>query len=219
ASGFSTLTMFAGRANSTTVRITGINSFNNTVTLTGSWNPVTLNGPSFIFTPVNVTATKIGSVNSTLTISTSPFTLAGNYTLTITATSITPGGNLIHEIALTIFVRGDFALKPSTTSQGLASNSSVTITIGLNSTGFTGPVNMSSSIIPSSVGAGPTLPTVSFTPLTVKLTAGGTNTTTLTLTAASNVPAGRYNVTITGTNGRLVHSTLILVTIGSTFTF
>src|SRR3989449_753764 len=217
-SGSSTLTMLAGKTNSTTVRITGINSFNNTVTLTGTWNPVTLNGPSFLFAPVNVTATKIGSVNSTLTISTSPFTLAGNYTLTITATSITPGGNLVHEIALTIFVRGDFALKPSTTSQGLASNSSVTITIGLNSTGFTGPVNMSSSIIPSSVGAGPTLPTASFSPLTVKLSAGGTNTTTLTLTAASNVPAGRYNVTITGTNGRLVHSTLILVTVGANFT-
>ncbi|TMI60902.1 hypothetical protein E6H16_07445 [Candidatus Bathyarchaeota archaeon] len=217
-SGSSTLTMLAGRTNSTTVRITGINSFNNTVTLTGSWNPVTLNGPSFLFAPVNVTATKIGSVNSTLTISTSPFTLAGNYTLTITATSITPGGNLIHEITLTIFVRGDFALKPSATTQGLASNSSVTITIGLNSTGFTGPVNMSSSIIPSSVGAGPTLPTASFSPLTVKLSAGGTNTTTLTLTAASNVPAGRYNVTITGTNGRLVHSTLILVTVGANFT-
>src|SRR2546425_6409495 len=217
-SGSSTLTMLAGRTNSTTVRITGINSFNNTVTLTGTWNPVTLNGPSLLFAPVNVTATKIGSVNSTLTISTSPFTLAVNYTLTITATSITPGGNLVHEIALTIFVRGDFALKPSTTSQGLASNSSVTITIGLNSTGFTGPVSMSSSIIPSSVGAGPTLPTASFSPLTVKLTAGGTNTTTLTLTAASNVPAGRYNVTITGTNGRLVHSTLILVTVGANFT-
>src|SRR2546428_11094468 len=218
ASGSSTLTMLAGRTNSTSVRSTGINSFNNTVPLTGSGNPVTLNGPSFLFAPVNVTATKIGSVNSTLTISTSPFPLASNYTLTVTATSITPGGNLIHEITLTIFVRGDFALKPSATTQGLASNSSVTITIGLNSTGFTGPVNMSSSIIPSSVGAGPTLPTASFTPLTVKLTAGGTNTTTLTLTAASNVPAGRYNATITGTNGRLVHSTLILVTVGANFT-
>src|SRR2546430_16653735 len=124
--------MLAVSTNSTTVRFTGINSFNNPVPLTVTWNPVTRNGPSLLFAPVNVTATKIGSVNSTLTISTSPFTLAGNYTLTITATSITPGGNLIHEITLTIFVRGDFALKPSATTQGLASNSSVTITIGLN---------------------------------------------------------------------------------------
>src|SRR5437899_11540936 len=115
--------MLAGTTNSTTVRTTGINSLKNTVKLTGTWNPGALNGPSFLFAPVHVTATKIGSVTSTLTISTSSFTLAGNYTLTITATSITPGGNLIHEIALTIFVRGDCALKPSPTTHGLASNS------------------------------------------------------------------------------------------------
>src|SRR5207245_4175384 len=108
-SGSSTLSILAGRTNSTTVRITGINSFNNTVTLTGTWNPVTLNGPSFLFAPVNVTVTKIGSVNSTLTISTSPCTHAANYTLTITATAIMPAGNHDHPTILNITSRGAVA--------------------------------------------------------------------------------------------------------------
>lgn len=69
--------------------------------------------------------------------------------------------------------------------------------------GFTGDVVVSVSNLPNGV-------TVSYNPTVIQ---GGSGTSTITLTAASTVPLGTYEITLTGNSGSLTHWTTVPLTV------
>lgn len=95
----------------------------------------------------------------------------------------------------------DFTIGVSPPSQTVPRNgSSVTYTVTLTSTnGFSGNVNLSVSGLPGKVTGG-------FSPNPVSLTAGGTGTSTLTITAQRGGPTGAFTLIVTGTSGSNSHS-------------
>ncbi len=97
----------------------------------------------------------------------------------------------------------DFSVSATTDSQTVKAGATATFTANvapLNS--FTGVVTMSATGFPTGV-------TAAFAPSTV--TASGNST--LTLTAAKSTTAGTYFLSITGTDGALVHSTNVSLTV------
>jgi hypothetical protein len=69
--------------------------------------------------------------------------------------------------------------------------------------GFSGYVSLSASVAPILSNG----PTVSFNVLNVSVPSGGSGTTAILVSTASNTPLGNYTVTITGTSGSLSHTT------------
>ena len=71
--------------------------------------------------------------------------------------------------------------------------------------GFTGDVTLGATNLPNGI-------TPSYSPVTVH---GGNGTSTVTLTAASNLPLGNYTFTLNGNSGSLTHSSPVQVTVNS----
>ena len=97
----------------------------------------------------------------------------------------------------------DFSISASPTSltiqQGSSGSSTVTVT-SIN--GFNQPVQLSVSGAPSGV-------TATVSPSQVTPPAGGTATSTLTVSVGTAATPGSYTLTVTGTSGALTHSTYI----------
>jgi hypothetical protein len=148
--------------------------------------------------------------SSTLSISTSSSTSAGNYALTIAATdSNTASGNALNAqitLAVNPGTSPDFSISATPSSQTVPVGGSTTYTTSISTqNGFTGAVSLSVSGLPS--GA-----TGSFNPTSIS---GGSGNSTLTVTTASTTATGSYTLTITGASGGLTHSmtvTLVLTT-------
>jgi len=88
----------------------------------------------------------------------------------------------------------------------LVPGGSVSFTITLTPLyGFSGDVTLGITDLPTGI-------TPSYSPVTVK---GGNGTATITLTAASTVALGNYNVTLSGNSGTLTHSTTVPVSVNS----
>ena len=170
-------------------------------------------GPSTLFEscPASITLASGGTATATCFVS-SP--TAGSNTLTITGTFICGdcyyNGKDTNTLTTTVTVIGpsvsDFFLSssPSSLTIPLASFgiSNLTLT-SLNN--FTGVVSLSSTV---STGL-----TVSISPNSVSLTAGGTVASKLTVTSTASTPTGSYNVTITGASGTRTHSIVLTVTV------
>jgi hypothetical protein len=139
--------------------------------------------------------------SSTLTVTTSAATAGGSYTLTLTGTS----GALMHTGTVSLVVNAQsFALSSAPSSQTLqqgggSTTYNVTIT---PSGGFTSPVNLSVSGLPT--GA-----TGTFSPNPA------TTTATLTITTSASTPVGSSTLTITGVGGGLTRSTTVSVTVST----
>lgn len=69
--------------------------------------------------------------------------------------------------------------------------------------GFTGDIVVGVTNVPNGI-------TPSYNPVVIK---GGSGTSTITLTAASNMPLGYYTATLTGSSGSLYHSTTVPFTV------
>src|SRR5207244_10605005 len=98
---------------------------------------------SFNVNPVVISSAS--SASSSLTISTTPSTPAGDYTVTITGRY----GTVSHSATVTITVTGDFSVTVTPTNPAVAVGSSSNVIISLNSTGLSGQVSLSASILPS----------------------------------------------------------------------
>jgi len=99
----------AGNSTSYTITVAALNGFSGSVALTASGLPT---GATVSFTPASVS----GSGSSTLAVSTSSTTPAGNYTLTITGTS----ASLMHTARVTLVVNPARCLTSGTTWQNTA---------------------------------------------------------------------------------------------------
>ncbi len=186
----SSQTVTAGGNTTYTATITGLNGFSGSVALTASGLP---SGATGVFNPTSVS----GSGSSTLTVTTSSTTPAGTNTITITGTS----GSLVHSTTVTLIVTAvpDFTIAASPGSQTITAGNNTTYTATISAlNGFSGSVALTVSGLPS--GA-----TGAFNPTSVT----GSGSSTLTVTTATNTPAGTNTLTIKGVSGSLTHTTTV----------
>ena len=135
----------------------------------------------------------------------------GTENVTIPAGATTTGrikveaiGNIFFDInnaniTVTASPTTDFAFGASATSTSACPAGTPTVTIPVTVTGTPGPVTFAAT---AGVPAGATV-TFAPNPLT------GAGNTVATLNNASTVPAGTYNITVTGTAGTITHTTMI----------
>jgi hypothetical protein len=202
----SSQTVSQGGNTTYTVSLTRLNGFTGAVSLTVSGLPSGATG-SFSANPIGSSQS-----SSVLTVTTSSATPTGNYKLSIKGTS----GNLSNSTSVTLVVpktqAPDFTIDASTTSQQVLQGDQATYKISVSSVdGFTSPVSLSVSGLPSGVTA-----TASPNPVTPKPKG---ETLKLTVVAASNASTGNYTLTITGTSGGVVHSTQVALTVLETVSF
>jgi hypothetical protein len=120
----------------------------------------------------------------------------------VTVTGIS--GSLSHNVTITVNVGGsqDFQISTSPTSISLypgGTNSSIVSITPIN--GFTGSVSLSAAS-PSG-----------FSEVFSNNPVAAGSTSTLTISAASNVAVGTYTITVTGASGNLTHSVHLSVTV------
>jgi hypothetical protein len=156
--------------------------------------------PSGITPSYNPVVIKGGSGTSTITLTAASNMPLGNYTATLTGSS----GSLYHSTTVPFAVNdsvGDWTGYVVQQSQNIAPGGTTTYQIvaqALN--GFTGTIALNVSGLPP--GA-----TATFNPPTIS---GGGGSTVLTVTTASTTPQPQiYNLTVTGTNGILTHTTTV----------
>jgi hypothetical protein len=102
----------------------------------------------------------------------------------------------------------DFSLSVLPTSQSISRGSPTTYTVTVTAlNGFTGPVNLTSSISPSATGV-----TMSFKPPAVTL--GTSSSSTLTVGTSRRTTKHAYSITITAKSGSLVHSVTVTLIVG-----
>jgi len=207
-----TVTILAGAAGNSTLTVTAVNGFNGTVNLQLT--------PSTGLTATTTSATIVGSGSSAMSVSAST---SGDYSVTARASS----GSLSHTILVTIHVL-DYSLvgKPVSIIAPIGSSASsmltlqslnryagnISLTYTVQATGGASPLGgfggggHSITLAPPSV-----LPTVSISPQSFQLFAGGTQQSTVTISLPSNLPTGSYTVTVTASDGSLSRQIVISV--------
>jgi plastocyanin len=142
---------------------------------------------------------------STFFSSSTPITLSftanlpGTYTYYCTVHPTSMLGSFIVKAA------PDYALSANPTSLTLAQGNSTTSTVTVASlSGFTGVVNLSTGVSPPG-------PATVISPNSVTVPSNGNSLATLTVSAVTSTPAGKYNVTVTGSNGTTTRSVIIPV--------
>jgi len=198
----SPLTVEQGSTVSSTVNMTSLNSYNLAIALTTALSPAT-SMLTVMLTPSVVTPTANVRASSTMTVVAQPGTAIGSYTVTLTAT----GGTKSHTATVTIIVVAvpDFSIAPSPASLTVFQNAANTTTLTLTSVGgFTGDVSLTLTAPFATIGvAGGGSP--------LRLTSGGTNTTTLAVYPSSQTTPGSYTISVTGTSGILLHTVNISI--------
>jgi hypothetical protein len=193
----SSLTTVAGEAKPTTLTLSSLNGFTGSITLSASVSPSTAVW-SCAFSPTSVTL----GTTTTASISCS-FRDAGSYTVTVTGTS----GSAV-ATANVIYTVTDFSLSVSPASITLPAGRSGTVSLSLNSlNGYTGSATVSIWFnLPSCA-------TASFTPSILTPPAGGTASSTISLTIGSACQGTSVYVYVQGIDsGGESHCTYFLLT-------
>ena len=180
----------SGLSATSTISLHSTGGFTGTVDLTATSSPA---GISVTCVPSGISGTQ----TSTCTLGGST---PGSYTVTVTGTN----ESLVHTTSIGVTVTApptpDFSISANPASVAFVADQSATSTISLTSTGgFTGAVALTAASAPSGV-------TASCAPSTIS----GSQTSTCNLASSTS---GSYTVTVTGTNGSLVHTTSISVTV------
>jgi hypothetical protein len=178
----------AGQSSTSTITLTSQYGFSGTVTLTCSSGLPS--GASCAFAPASLVPSADG-VTSTLTISTTAATPAGNFSLSIAGTSgaiVRTFSNLSLSVA-NFTITAPASATPSSIPAGQSSSATLTWTSG---GGFTDVVNLTCSVSPTPSRA----PTCSMNPASITPTGAGASSvltinTTAPVTASLAAPAGR----------------------------
>ena len=193
------LVIAPGASGTDTFTVTDVSPFAGSVTCSVSGQPVGV-APAFSINPITTTSVLTVAVSSTAAI--------GTYPITITCTSGTLTSTTT--IALTVTgTGGSFTLTPSSHSLTIGLNAGGTDTINVVDVGgFSGPVTLTASGMPSGV-------TAAFA------TNPATGSSLLTLTASSTATTGAATITIQGTStgtasGTLSATTTIALTVSAT---
>lgn len=183
-----------GGSGTSTITAAVSGGFGSAIALSVSGVPT---GITASFSPASIAAP--GSGTSTLTLAVSSTAAAGSYTITVTGT----GGGITQTATVSLTVSaaaaGNFTIAVSPTSGYLDQGQSGYAVVTIKATGgFDSAVALTATGIPSGV-------TGSFSPTSIK----GSGTSDFTLTVARSAPTGTYPITITGTSGGTVHSTVL----------
>jgi streptogramin lyase len=203
----SALTVGSGSSGTDTVTVTSIAGFNAPVNLATSGSLPA--GVHVGFSPDPVTPPSGGSVTSTATITVDGGTAAQTTAVTIVGSS----DSLSHSetLTLTITLTPDFSIGTSPNSLSINPGESGTSDISVGSTnGFSSPVTLTYSWF----GTAPSGVSINL-PGPVTPPSGGTATSTLTVTLASDASSGTFTLAVTGTSGALTHSANVGLTIGT----
>ena len=176
-----------------TVNIGNINGFDGTVALSASGLPT---GATAVFNPTSITM--LGS--STLTVTTTNTTPAGNDTLTVQGAC----GSLIHSTTVTLAVT-DFGIATAPATQTVTAGGAITYTNTISaSNGFGATVTLSVSGLPAGASA-------VFSPASIT----GAGTSVLTVTTTNTMAASTNTLTVKGTCGKLVHSEAVTLVVNA----
>src|SRR5205807_3895338 len=120
-------------------------------------------------------------------------------------------GNIVHNLFIEISITGpDFSVSTDPGFLSIPQGSTGTTKVSLSSIdNFSGNVTLSASPF----YAGSLYLTTMLGNSQVKLTAGGSANTTLTIQTATFTPPGSYNVQITDTSGALTHYSQLYVSV------
>src|SRR5271157_1394588 len=190
-------TVMQGTSVGSSVTIGAFNGFDSAVALTVSGLPA---GVTASFSPTSVT----GSGGSTLTFTATNTATVGAATITVTGTS----GSTVEtaKVTLTVTARPEFTITVSPTTLSLPPNTNPTVTLTVTYVGnLTGSVSLSASGLPSGVSA-------NFSPSSLN----SSGASTVNFTSQASTPTGTYSVLLTGTDGTLVHSATLALTIPGT---
>jgi len=177
-----------GGSTSYSVTVGSLNGFSGTVALTVSGLPAHVSGS---FSPASITG---GTGSSTLNITTATNAPNGDYPLTITGIS----GTLTNTTSVTLSFN-DFSISATPASQKVIAGGSTNYTVNVgNINGFGGTVTFSAAGLPAGASA-------SFNPTSVSLI----GSSTMTVSTATNTPAGTNTITVTGVSAGLQHGTTV----------
>jgi hypothetical protein len=192
----STLSLAKGATGSSTISVTALNGYSNTVNMTVSGCPLPATCTATL-TPTTLTPT----ASSTLSVTTGT-AAAGSYTLTVQGTD----GNLTHNttVSLTIQNPSDFSLAVSPTSLAIRKGNSGSATVTVSP--MTGPFSVALSVNGLPSGA-----TATFNPSTVSGSSAATST--LTVNTKGNTQRGTYTLTIQGIGSGVTHTVSLGLTI------
>ncbi|MGA2351192.1 MAG: glycoside hydrolase family 6 protein, partial [Terracidiphilus sp.] len=190
-------TVMQGTSVGSSVTVSAFNGFDSAVTLTYAGLP---SGVTASFSPASVT----GSGGSTLTFTAANTATVGAATITVTGTS----GSTVETAILTLIVtaRPEFTITVSPTTLSLPPNTNPTVTLTVTFVGgLTGSVAISASNLPSGVQA-------NFSPSSLN----SSGTVVVNFNSQSSTPAGTTNILLTGTDGTLVNSATLALTVPAT---
>jgi Pro-kumamolisin, activation domain len=195
------------------ITISSLNGFSGPVALSISGLPT---GATATFNPGSI----VGAGTSSLAISTLTSTPAGVYNMIVTGTS----GAIVHTVGVQLIVNpatpGDFTLSTNAANGNITvkrsnnttlvggkkitgTQASLTITVTPNN-GFNGNVSLSVSGFPSGV---------TDEGLSQSTITGGSGSSTESFAVSGSAKQGTYPITITGTSGGIVHTTIVNLTI------
>lgn len=183
-----------GESAAVVITVAPVGGFAELVNLSVSGLP---SGATATFSPSSGTP----DFTSTLTISTSPTTLAGTYTITVDGA----GGGRSHSTTcgLTVTPARDFIIEASLSSLSVVQGDSAAVTIAVSSVGgFAEQVTLSALDLPEGAVASfePTSGTPSFT-------------SAMTVSTSPTTPAGTYTITIEGAGGGKTHTLTLSLTL------
>lgn len=197
------LTLQRGSSGTTQVLVVAENGFKGPVELGAAAFPQGLT-VSFLNPPL-----VLGSLTAyTLDVTAGGSIQPGLYTITIGAFN----GTIVHATTMEVTVTApppDFTItaNPTTLTINAGSNSTSNISL-LSLNGFSGSILLNVSISPSSVISPPV---VTMEPNSVTLSSGGSVTSQMVITTSRMTSPISYMVTVSATNGTLVHSVFINV--------
>ena len=198
----SALTINQGSTATATVTVASLNGFD---MATGLTTTVSLAGNGWILARLasNILTPSSGAkTDTTLSVMALQGTPIGAYQVTISSS----GGTKSHSTTVSVTIAAaDFTITPQPSSIRVGQNSYNTTSLILASQGgFSGNVSLTVTAPLASMG-------VAGGPSPVYLAIGGAATSTLAVQASPLTSIGTYSVTITGTAGALIHSTIIQV--------
>jgi len=205
-----------GASGTVNLYVASLENFASPVSLTYS----APSGVTASFNGPNLIETSAGSTSSpAVTIYVAGTTPVGTYPFTLTASS----GGISHSATLQLIVAPSGNVVVASPSPDFVTQSSpavVTLTPGVSksTTILLSSVNQFSSSVsltPAWIGAAPSGVAVNLLSPVV-IPAGGSTSSTVTLTANSSPSTGTYTLGITASNGELFHSSQILITIEGT---
>ena len=206
-------TLQAGSSATSQVILTSIDGFTGTIDLTTSPPPLCISCPGWGVSPSSVNLTPGGTVQSTLTFSSTLGTPPRVWIVTVTGSS----GTLSHSVNVAFTVvqpvrTPDFSLTANPDNLTIVAGSPGTSTVSVTSlNSFNGTVDLQTS--PSPLCPSPYCTTWTINPSRVVLAPNSTAKAILTIYAGTGATGLSGSIAVSGTSGSLSHAVVVSFTI------